>query len=478
MSWNLILPEIAVGAAALAIILTDLVKPSRIWPTFIGLSGITAGIVLTIVSGPSSPTPAFGGLLTIDGWTQFIRIVVLAAAAGVLLISTDYYRRLKSSWAEFNALALLGLLGMMFMSSSADLISAFVSIEITAISFFVLVGLLKDSRSSEASIKMMLLGGIASAVLLYGMAFVFGSSAGTGLYAVSSAMSSVNQPLTGFLLGSLLLVAGFSFEIAAVPFHMWAPDAYQGAPTPVTMYLSAGSKIAGMAVFTRVFATAFTSQAAFSSQWGLVIAVLAAVTMTMGNLLALRQTNIKRLLAYSGIAHTGYILIGLATVGMSQAVSGQAQLLFYLAVFALAEIAVFTVVIAVTRHLESEEITDFSGLGRRSPALGLALGIGLVSLTGLPPTAGFMAKLFIFSSAVTEGLIWLVIVAVINTVISAYYYFRVIKIMWSSDDSSENLEVAPISRAVSLVTSAGLLVFGIAPYILIKLAENSLITLP
>jgi len=479
LNWHYILPEISIAVSAVAIILADIIRPNRWLSSAIALAGIVTAAVFAFTGDYSQPAGVFNGMLTIDAWSQFLRLLLLSVSFGVLVVSSGYFHRLENIWAEFNALSLFALTGMLLMSSASDLVSAFIAIEITAISFFVLVGMLKDARSSEASLKMMLIGGIASAIMLYGMALVFGASAGTRLDEISLAAGSMPDASTGLLLGMFFLLAGLLFEAAAVPFHMWAPDTYEGAPTPVTLYLSAASKIAGIAIIARVFTTAFTQPQSLSADWGLAAAVISALTMTLGNVLALSQTNIKRLLAYSGIAHTGYMLIGISVIGLSQGSAGQAALLFYMAAFALAELAVFSMVIAVTRHLNTDEISGFAGLSRRSPLAFALLSLGLFSLTGLPPTAGFMAKLFVFTGAVQHGLLWLIIVAVLNTVISAYYYLKIIKVMWLEEPADPGkIKPGASTGTIAVISAAAILLLGIAPYVLLKLAESSLLNLP
>lgn len=472
MNWIYILPEIIIAASALVIIIADLINRKPVIITAIAMVGIAASLVAACTSTVTFE-PVFGDMLFIDGWSRLLKVLLLVVSGSVIIASTDYHARLKDSWAEFHVLVLFSLLGMMLMPAAGNLISAFMAIEITSISFFVMVGMLKTPGSSEASLKMMLTGGIAAAVMLYGMAFIFGSTGSTSLAEI--ALSSRPDFSSGLLLGALLLLAGFFFEAGAVPFHMWLPDAYEGAPTPVTMYLSAGSKLAGIAVIARVFSMGLNNPGGLGADWGMVVAVTSAVTMTLGNVLALQQSNIKRLLAYSGIVHTGYMLIGIAAIGLGGQVSGDEKLFFYMASFALAEIAVFTAVIVITRQTGSDKIEDLAGLARRSPVLFAIMSIGLFSLMGLPLTSGFMAKLFIFTSAIDSGLLWLMIIAVINTVISAYYYLKIIRVMWlgkPSDESAVSLPKAP--GLLSLISALGILLLGIAPYLLLKLAENVL----
>jgi NADH-quinone oxidoreductase subunit N len=275
-------------------------------------------------------------------------------------------------------------------------------------------------------------------------------------------------------LGIVLLVAGFGFKIASVPFQMWVPDVYEGAPTPITAYLSVASKAAGFAVILRVFYTAFGAET-ISGDWAMIFAVLAAISMTLGNVVAIAQTNIKRMLAYSSIAHAGYIMIGLAAIGTL----GKSGVLFFLAGYALANLGAFIAIIAISNKIDSDEITDYSGMARRSPVIAFILAFCLISLIGIPPTVGFMAKFYIFNAAIQENLLWLVIIAVLNSVVSAYYYLRVVKLMYVGEPASEEAIPSSISLRISLaITSLGVLVLGIYPWLVIRLAENAVAALP
>jgi NADH-quinone oxidoreductase subunit N len=270
------------------------------------------------------------------------------------------------------------------------------------------------------------------------------------------------------------MVAGFGFKIAAVPFHMWAPDVYEGAPTPITLYLSAGSKVAGFAVLLRVFYSAFALPESLSLDWGIIFAILSAISMTLGNIVAIQQANIKRMLAYSSIAHAGYILIGLAAIGLSPAADtlAQSSILFYVVAFALADLAAFTSVIVISGRLGSDQISDYAGMGKQAPLVALALTLGLISLIGLPPAAGFIAKFYIFSDAVNNGLLWLVIIAVLNSTISAYYYLRVVKVMWLNAPAREGKVPSSLSLRLALAISClGILLLGIVPAFVMKLAK-------
>ncbi|MBA7658308.1 NAD(P)H-quinone oxidoreductase subunit 2 [subsurface metagenome] len=310
------------------------------------------------------------------------------------------------------------------------------------------------------------------------MALIFGFTGKTQLGEIAQVLQAMSPQAVlaspGLILGIVLLVAGFGFKIAAVPFHMWVPDVYEGAPTPITAYLSVASKAAGFAIILRVFYSAFGLPQWLSLEWGLIFAVLSAIGMTVGNVIAIPQTNIKRMLGYSSIAQAGYLMVGLAAVGFSPAadIVGRSSLLFFLAAYALTNLGAFIAIIAISNKLNSDLIEDYSGMGKRAPLLALALTLCLISLIGIPPAAGFMAKFYIFSGAVQQGLLWLVIIAVINSVISAYYYLRVVKVMWLGEPASE--EKVPSSGALRVALSLsclGVLLLGIVPGFIMRLAE-------
>jgi len=275
-------------------------------------------------------------------------------------------------------------------------------------------------------------------------------------------------------MGIVLLIAGFGFKIAAVPFQMWVPDVYEGAPTPVTAYLSVASKAAGFALILRVFYSAFGIPEWLSLNWGVIFAVLAVISMIIGNVVAIPQTNIKRMLGYSSIAQAGYLMVGLATLGFasSSSILGQSGILFFLASYSLTNLGAFIAIIAITNKINSDEIADFAGMGRRAPVLALALTLCLISLIGMPPAAGFMAKFYIFSAAAQNDLLWLVIIAAINSVISAYYYLRVVKVMWFGEAASpEKVPSSGAPRLALFLCCLGVLLLGIIPGLVMRLAE-------
>jgi len=472
LNLYLLAPEISLCALAVAVILLDLFVGRKWIVGAVSIAGLIVPAVFSILLWGSNQT-TFGGALVIDQFSVFFKLLFLAISALVLLSSTDYSRRFAAFRGEYYALVLLATTGMMLLASTRELISIYVALELTGISLYVLAGFLKDSKSSEAGLKYLLLGAVASAVLLYGMALVFGLTGTTHLGEIATAISTggiLESP--ALLMGIVLLVAGFGFKIAAVPFQMWVPDVYEGAPTPVTAYLSVASKAAGFAVVLRIF---YEALGPASVDWSTVFAVLAAITMTVGNVVAIAQHNIKRMLGYSSIAQAGYLMVGLAAVTST----GSSALVFFLGCYALTNLGAFIAIIAISDKIDSDEIADYSGMIRRAPMLALALALCLISLTGIPPTAGFMAKIYIFSAGVNSGLLWLVIVAVVNSVISAVYYLRVVKVIFLGEPVSEERVSSPRSLQTALsLACLGVLLLGIYPWLLLRVAETAASVLP
>lgn len=469
MNLGLFRPELTLAATALAVILLDLFVERKGLLAIVSLIGLAISAGFTIaMRGTFEST--FYNMLAVDGFALFFKLLFLGITAMVILASTDYVSKFARFKGEYYALILLSALGMILMAATRELISIYISLELASISLYALSGFLKDKKSSEASLKYLLLGAMSSGLLLYGMALVFGTTGETQLDKIAAAVQGMSLGTVSsnpaLILGIVLLLAGFGFKIAAFPFHMWVPDVYEGAPTPIVAYLSVGSKAAGFAVILRVFFSAFSAPDWLSTDWGAIFAVLAAIGMFLGNLTALPQTNIKRMLGYSSIAQAGYLMVGLAALGAAPAaaVLGQSGVLFFLAGYALANLGAFTAIIAISNKTGSDVIDSYSGMIKRAPLLTLALSLSLISLIGMPPAAGFMAKFYIFSGAVQNGLLWLVILAVLNSVISAYYYLRVVKVMWFGEPASE--EKVPSSGALRLallLSSLGVLLLGIIP---------------
>ena len=327
--------------------------------------------------------------------------------------------------------------------------------------------------------KFLILSAISSAVLLYGMVIVYGYTGGTSLEGIAQRIAGMN--LSGdtpfgsnaLLFGVVLMIAGFGFKIASVPFQMWAPDVYEGSPTPVTAFLSVASKAAGFAVMLRVFYIAFPADA-LMVDWRLTFAVLSALSMTLGNLVAIRQNNIKRMMGYSTIAHAGYILVGLAAVASGGASLGPTGVLFYIGGFAATNLAAFSVIIAISNRINSDEIDDYAGMAHRAPLLATVLTLSMISLTGIPPAVGFWAKIYLFGAAVEANLEWLVVIGVVNSVISAYYYLRVVKAMFLSEPASDERVASGLPMQLALAIGfLGTLAFGIYPTPLLNLARSA-----
>ncbi len=475
---HLMTPELSLLGFALVVILLDLFIKQKKVLAGVSIAGmiVSAGFTLAMWGAPT--IDVFYGMLAVDRFALFFKFLLLAAAGLIILASQDYVSKFERFQGEYYALVLISAVGMMLLTAAADLISIYVALELSGISLYVLASFLKDQKSTEAGLKYLLLGAVASAVLLYGMALVFGLTGKTCLLCIADVVETM--PIAGLLdnpallLGIILLAAGFGFKIACVPFQMWVPDVYEGAPTPITAYLSVASKAAGFAVIVRVFFVALGAPSWLSIDWGILFAILSAITMTLGNVVAIVQTNIKRMLGYSSIAQAGYLMVGLATVGVAVGADalGRSGLLFFLMSYAVTNLGAFIAVIAISNKIDSDLIGDYTGMGKRAPLLAVALTLCLVSLIGLPPTAGLIAKIYIFNAAVHHGLLWLVIVAVINSCISAYYYLRVVKVMWLGAPVSE--EKVPSSwalRASLSLCCLGVLLLGVIPGSFVGMAE-------
>ena len=475
---RLLAPELSLLGFALAVILLDLFIKQKKVLAAVSIAGVIISAGFTVAMWGAPGVAIFYRMLAVDNFALFFKLLFLAAAGLIILASQDYVSKFERFQGEYYALVLISAVGMMLLAAASDLITIYVALELSSISLYVLASFLKDQKSTEAGLKYLLLGAVASAVLLYGMAFVFGFTGVTCLMYVADFVQGMpgagllNNP--ALLLGIILLAAGFGFKIACFPFQMWVPDVYEGAPTPITAYLSVASKAAGFAVILRVFFVGLGSPDWLSLNWGMLFAILSAITMTVGNIVAIVQTNIKRMLGYSSIAQAGYLMVGLATVGMAAGndALGQSGLLFFLMSYAVTNLGAFIAVIAISNKIDSDVIDDYTGMGKRAPLMALALSLCLISLIGLPPTAGLIAKIYIFSGAVQHGLLWLVIVAVINSCVSAFYYLRVVKVMWLGVPASE--EKVPSSwalRTALLLCCLFVLLLGVMPGGFVGIAE-------
>jgi NADH-quinone oxidoreductase subunit N len=401
-------------------------------------------------------------MVAVDKYAVFFRLVILAIAVIGVTFSAHYLGRTGERRGEFYSLLLFATSGMMLLSSAADLIVVFLALEVLSLSLYVMTGFSRTRLAAqEASLKYFLLGAFSSAFLLYGIAMAYGATGTTSLGGMADALSGETGSLTLALTASALLLVGFAFKVAAVPFHMWTPDVYQGAPSPVTGFMAAGTKVAGFAALVRVSSIALGPLA-----WELTLAVglIAVLTMFVGSILAIAQDDVKRMLAYSSIAHAGFVLVGVAAAN-HEGVTGA---MFYLVAYAAMILGAFGVVILVSRIGEQHtSLRSYRGLGRRSPLLAGLLAVFLLSLAGLPPTAGFLAKFFVFQAAVNAGLEWLVILAVVASVVAAYFYLRVLVLLYMQDpepaDASERPVAAPAPGLAVGVAAAITLVLGVLP---------------
>jgi NADH-quinone oxidoreductase subunit N len=381
----------------------------------------------------------------LDNFTVFFNTLFLVTAVLVTLMAPAYLRERALPFGEFYLLLSFAVLGMMFTAASTDLITLFVAIELMVISVYILAGLARrEKRSNEACLKYFLLGAFASAILLYGMSWLYGITGQTNLAKIAAFLqrANLNDPLLLLTIG--LLAVGIGFKVALVPFHSWTPDAYEGAPTPATAFMSVGPKAAAFAALLRIFVSAMGP---VQADYTLLFGALAAATMTIGNVIAIQQSNIKRMLAYSSIAHSGYILVGLAAFRQgptTDLVNGVTALMFYLFVYTFMTLGAFAIVAYVQAgQREAETFDDYRALGRRAPLTALIMTVFMLSLTGVPPLAGFMGKVYLILAAVHTGMTWLAIIVVVNSAISAYYYLRVVVVMYMSDTT----ERVPLFRS-------------------------------
>ncbi|MHB9145469.1 MAG: NADH-quinone oxidoreductase subunit N [Symbiobacteriia bacterium] len=447
--YTLLLPELVLTGLAVVLIVADLSleygkKQPLTWITFIGIL-VAMGSVWPESQAPAGQTLA--GMVSSDGFSIFFKVLFLGVAALVTLASGPYLQQKRIPVGEFYVLLLAATLGMMFMAGSRDLITIYLGIELASITSYVLAGLLReDPKSNEAAIKYFLNGAMASAILLFGLSLVYGVTGETHLDVIGKVLAGnmASWPIVGVAL--VFLVAGFGFKIAAAPFHLWTPDAYEGAPTLVTAFFAVGPKAGAMAAVLRTFSIGF---AATSHRWALLFAILSVASMFFGNLTALWQTNVKRMMAYSSIAHVGYLLVG---VTVAFTVPGTAAVMFYLLAYAAMTLGAFAVILAVDAFGPGDQIGGYAGLAQRSPLLAWGLTLFFISMIGIPPTGGFMGKFYLFSAAVQNGYVWLAVIMAINSAISVGYYYGIVKEMFVGKpvDSSPIKAPAGVQWVVAL----------------------------
>lgn len=471
-SWFPIMPLIALAVGAMIILVAGVALPDEdsAGLGFLALVTVLAAFILELFTIDVNAS-SFSGALIADNYAVFFNLMILIGTAITIALSLAYIADAGLAGAEYYALILFAAFGMMLMAEAGDLIIIFLGLETMSICVYALAGFVRrEARSSEAAMKYFLLGAFSTGFLLYGIALIYGATGTIRLDAIRAALSPVLAANPYLLLGIGLLLIGFGFKVAAVPFHMWTPDAYEGAPTPVTAFMAVGVKLAAFAGFMRVF---MVHLGPVGAEWTPVIWLLAVITMTAGNVLALVQSNIKRMLAYSAIAHAGYVMVAMAATPARPA---GAAIIYYLLAYAFTNLGAFAVVIALERKGETGDfIKDYRGVARSHPGLAAAMALFMLSLTGVPPLAGFVGKFYVFSAALDAGLVWLVVIAALNSVISAYYYIGVIVAMYMQEGAPplERVTNRPGLVISVAVATAAVIFIGLFPQPYMTAARNA-----
>lgn len=480
MTFNIlsVLPILTLAGFGMIVLLVDVLSSRKLGEknllAYLSLMGI---IIAAILARNSTGTTLFSfhESFTIDNYSLFFNFIFLLSTGLVILISHSYIKREEINHGEYYALILFSTIGMMLMASGADLLNIYIGLEVMSISIYILTGFKRSKLiSNEASLKYFLLGAFATGFLLYGISLVYGSTGAINLKQIASFIADkggISNPL--LLMGMALIIIGLGFKVASVPFHAWVPDVYEGAPTTITAFMSVGPKAAAFAAFLRILMTAFGST---HYEWQKIIYILALLTMTVGNVVAVAQTNIKRMLAYSSIAHAGYLLVALVAANNM----GMSSILFYILAYTFMNIGAFAIVIIVSQKGdEFIQINDFSGLGFKHPGLAVAMSLFMLSMAGIPPTAGFVGKFYIFSAAIKSGYIGLAVIGMINSVISVYYYLRIIAVMYMKEPTRDfnPLTLSPLIVAAIVISVVGTLHLGIFPSKIMEIAQQSILML-
>lgn len=439
---------------------------------YLAFASFAAALVAALIEDRNHG-PAFNNMLVIDGYATFFRVLAIAVGMLVVLSSFQYLRRESADAGEYYALLLYSVSGQCIMVAANELIVIFIGLEISSIASYILAGYLRDDkRASEASVKYFLLGSFATAFLLYGIALIYGATGSTDLTEIRNALSGNVIRSAGLVVGTsaALMFVGFAFKVSAAPFQVWAPDVYQGAPAPVSAFLSAGPKAAAFAVFLRVYMTAFGP---ITDRWLPIVWASALATMIIGNFGALLQNNLKRLLAYSSIAHAGYVMVAIA----AHSRIGTAAAMFYLAAYAFMNVGAFAVIAYFSRQGERYvEVQDLAGLGWRQPGTAALLTIFLLSLIGVPLTGGFFGKFYIFKAALDANLVWLTVLGLLNSAVAAYYYLRIIVVMYMHEPGETTADLPPLGPGLKVAlwgSAAAVLALGIFPSIVLNFAGRS-----
>lgn len=476
--YTMFIPEYIAAGAAILIIAIELWWPNvrkdvLAYATAAGAVAWAIAACFYIGKTPGN----FQNLVATDDFTTYMRLLAAGIVFSVALMSATYLRARTRQAAEYYGLLLIGGCGLVYMAAARELITAYISLELLSFCLYILVGYLKrDNLASEASLKYILLGAFSSAMFLYGVTLIYGVTGTTTYDGLAQALATrgANSD-AAVIVGFMLILAGVGFKVSAAPFHMWAPDAYEGAPLPITAFLSTASKVAGFALILRLFSTAFNVD---SAEWRWAFAILAAVTMTAGNLIAIQQTNMKRLIAYSSIGQVGYMLVVIAAIGYGDAEVGRnasAGLIFHITGYAISTLALFVAFTAHYNRTGDDTIAGLKGLAETQPFLALVITVSLFSFAGLPFFAGFVTKLFMFQASTSPGLLWLIALAVLNSFISLYYYLMIIRQMYLFDPApgSRRWRVNPVMWTLSAALMVGVLFIGIYPQPLFKGAEKA-----
>jgi len=475
--FNSIFSVFVLASWASLLLLADLFVPKdRKWITaWLAILGLLGTLVMVLIMSQFTIS-GFSGMIMLDGFTHFLNVIVIITGIVGVLLAMTYLGKNNIDRGEYYPLLLFSVTGMMMMASASDLIVVFLALELLSIPLYILAGFARPrSDSEEAAVKYFLLGAFASGFFVYGIALTYGATGSTNFKQIVSVVSATKALDPILLAGAALILVGLGFKVAAVPFHMWTPDVYEGAPTVVTAFMSVGAKVGGFAALFRVFITAFPALAA---SWAPAIAIIAALTMILGNTAAIAQSSIKRMLAYSSIAHAGYILMAAVAGGKgSLSEFAASAALFYLLSYMIMNLGAWSIVIAVEKKQgEGNSIDDFAGLSAKQPLLAIAMALFMFSLMGLPTTVGFVGKVYVFSAAISAGYMWLAVIGVATSLISAFYYLRVIRVMWMSGGESQAVLPIPL-RAVVGVTAVATVVLGLLPAPLMDVASRALLSL-
>ena len=478
-SLSYYIPELIIISAILLIIILDIIPSTKPYTFNLALASIIASAFFLCQNYGESHS-LFMGMIALDPFSHYFKYIFLFATFSIILISR-FDRQLDKKYAsEYNCLLLIVLLGLFLMSSSVNLLMIYLSIELVSIPSYILAGMLKnDKESNEASLKYVIFGSLASGLMLFGLSILYGITGSTDISGISSALQIIEFPLTIYF-PLILILAGFGYKISMVPFHFWTPDVYEGAPTPITAFLSVAPKAAGFAILIRIFYTMFTvggmSEDAVTLNginWPALIAVASAITMTLGNLLAIQQKDVKRLLAYSSISHVGFMLMAFVFIS-PEAVRA---IMLYLFIYLFMNLSAFYMAIFASNKLNAHVIDDWKGMGRINPILSAFMVLSLLSLTGLPPTAGFVGKVYVFAELFKhQQFYWLAVVAILNSVVSLYYYFSIVKAMYLDEVETpvEAIEAHPVIKWSIILFSAQNLLFFIYWEPLIEFIDNSI----